>query len=138
VTVTIPPDLASALSERYELQNVLGRGGMATVYLAYDRKHRRDVALKVLRPEIAASVGADRFLKEIQIVARLVHPHILTLHDSGEADGFIYYVMPYIEGGSLRQRLEKRRPLTGAGAHPLAEWVAPEVDRALAIAAPAT
>jgi serine/threonine protein kinase len=134
VAATIPPDLASALAERYELRNVLGRGGMATVYLAYDRKHLREVALKVLRPEIAASLGADRFLKEIQIVARLVHPHILTLHDSGESEGFIYYVMPYIEGGSLRQRLEARRPLTRAG--PLGEWVAPEVDSALAIAAP--
>ncbi|MDQ3950290.1 MAG: serine/threonine protein kinase [Gemmatimonadota bacterium] len=132
----IPPDLASALPERYELRNVLGRGGMATVYLAYDRKHLREVALKVLRPEIAASLGADRFLKEIQIVARLVHPHILTLHDSGESEGFIYYVMPYIEGGSLRQRLEARRPLTSAGPGALAEWVAPEVDAVLAIAGP--
>lgn len=136
VTVTIPPDLASALPERYELRTVLGRGGMATVYLAYDRKHLREVALKVLRREIAASLGADRFLKEIQIVARLVHPHILTLHDSGEAEGFIYYVMPYIEGGSLRQRLERRQPLTSAGPLPLAESVGPEVDSALAIAEP--
>jgi serine/threonine protein kinase len=142
VTAAIPPDLATALAERYELQNVLGRGGMATVYLAYDRKHLRKVALKVLRPEIAASIGADRFLKEIQIVAQLVHPHILTLHDSGVGgrevggDAFVYYVMPYIEGGSLRQRLEKRRPLTNAAPPPLAEWVAPEVEAALAIAAP--
>ncbi|MFN2565058.1 MAG: serine/threonine-protein kinase [Gemmatimonadaceae bacterium] len=137
MTATIPPDLTSALAERYELRHVLGRGGMATVYLAYDRKHLREVALKVLRPEIAASLGADRFLKEIQTVARLVHPHILTLHDSGEAEGFIYYVMPYIEGGSLRQRLEARRPRTVPGQpHGLAELVAPEVDAALAIAAP--
>jgi serine/threonine protein kinase len=136
VTASIPPDLASALPERYELRSVLGRGGMATVYRAYDRKHLRDVAVKVLRPEIAASLGADRFLAEIQIVARLVHPHILPLHDSGEADGFIYYVMPYIDGGSLRQRLETRRPLTSAGPLPLADWVAPEVDSALAIAEP--
>jgi serine/threonine protein kinase len=137
VTATIPADLKSAIPERYELQTVLGRGGMATVYLAYDRKHLREVALKVLRPEIAASLGADRFLKEIQIVARLVHPHILTLHDSGEAEGFVYYVMPYIEGGSLRQRLEKRRPLTSASPVPsAAEWVAPEVESALAIARP--
>jgi serine/threonine protein kinase len=113
--VTIPSELASALPERYELRSVLGRGGMATVYLAYDRKHQREVALKVLRPEVAASLGVERFLTEIQIVARLVHPHILTLHDSGvgarEAggEGFVYYVMPYIEGGSLRQRLESRR-----------------------------
>jgi serine/threonine protein kinase len=136
MTATIPPDLASALAERYDLQHVLGRGGMASVYLAYDRKHVREVALKVLRPEIGASIGADRFLKEIQIVARLVHPHILALHDSGEADGFIYYVMPYIEGGSLRQLLEKRRPLTSANAPVPVDWIAPEAKRVLAIAAP--
>jgi hypothetical protein len=82
---------------------------MATVYLARDRKHERDVALKVLRPDLAASLGAERFLKEIQIAARLNHPHILTLHDSGEAGGFLYYVMPYIDGPSLRQRLERER-----------------------------
>ena len=78
---------------------------MATVYVAYDRKHHRDVALKVLRPDIASTIGAERFLNEIEIVARMVHPHILPLHDSGEAHGFIYYVMPFIDGGSLRQRL---------------------------------
>ncbi len=80
---------------------------MATVYLAHDRKHDRAVALKVLRPDLAASLGAERFLNEIQIAARLTHPHILPLHDSGEAGGFLYYVMPYIEGPSLRQRLER-------------------------------
>src|SRR5439155_1067501 len=118
----IPLDLAAALAERYELREVLGRGGMATVYLAYDRKHRRDVALKVLLPGLAAFLGVERFLKEIQVAARLTHPHILALHDSGEAGGFLYYVMPYIEGGSLRQQLAGRRP-RGA-------------DQALAIAAP--
>src|SRR2546430_3002543 len=95
---------------------------MATVYLAYDRKHRRDVALKVLLPGLAAFLGVERFLKEIQVAARLAHPHILALHDSGEAGGFLYYVMPDIEGGSLRQQLAGRRP-RGA-------------DQALAIAAP--
>src|SRR3989475_13219003 len=79
---------------------------MATVYLADDKKHYRAVALKVLLPGLAAFLGAERFLKEIQIAARLQHPHILTLHDSGEAGGFLYYVMPYIDGGSLRQQLE--------------------------------
>src|SRR5438876_1178561 len=118
----IPPDLAAALAERYELREVLGRGGMATVYLAYDRKHRRDVALKVLLPGLAAFLGVERFLKEIQVAARLTHPHILALHDSGEAGGFLYYVMPYIEGGSLRQHLAGKRP--------------PGDDQALAIAAP--
>jgi serine/threonine protein kinase len=95
---------------------------MATVYKAYDRKHQRVVALKVMRPEIATTIGADRFLKEIQIVAQLVHPHILTLHDSGEADGFVYYVMPYIDGGSLRDCMEREGRMPA--------------DRAIAIAAP--
>jgi serine/threonine protein kinase len=109
---------------------------MATVYLAYDHKHLREVAIKVLRPEIAASIGVDRFLKEIQIVARLVHPHILMLHDSGEAEGFVYYVMPHIAGGSLRQRLDGRPPLAMAGSPLASELVAPEVSAVLAIAAP--
>ena len=106
MSATIPTDLASALAARYELRRILGRGGMATVYLAYDQKHQRDVAVKVLRPEIAASLGAERFLSEIQTVARLTHPHILPLHDSGESEGFIYYVSPFIDGGSLRDLLE--------------------------------
>ena len=118
----IPPDLQAALAQRYDLQRVLGRGGMATVYLADDRKHHRQVALKVLRPDLAASIGAERFLREIEIAARLTHPHILALHDSGEAGGFLYYVMPYIEGLSLRGRLEAERRL--------------EPDAALAVAAP--
>ena len=83
----LPADLQEAVASRYELRRVLGRGGMATVYLARDLKHRRDVALKVLRPDLAASLGAERFLQEIQIAARLTHPHILALHDSGEAGG---------------------------------------------------
>src|SRR5256712_6472022 len=95
---------------------------MATVYLAADRKHRREVALKVLLPGLAAFLGAERFLREIQTAARLTHPHILALHDSGEAGGFLYYVMPYIEGASLRQRLQDARRLSG--------------EHALAIAAP--
>ena len=122
VTIDLPPDLQAALAQRYELRRVLGRGGMATVYLAYDGKHRREVALKVLLPGLAAFLGVERFLKEIQIAAGLTHPHILALHDSGEAGGFLYYVMPYIEGGSLRQRLAGGRRLS--------------VDDALAIATP--
>ena len=105
-TLEIPADLQAALAGRYTLRRVLGRGGMATVYLADDKKHYRAVALKVLLPGLAAFLGAERFLKEIQIAARLTHPHILALHDSGEAGGFLYYVMPYIDGGSLRQQLE--------------------------------
>jgi serine/threonine protein kinase len=107
-TVDIPADLQAALADRYTLRRILGRGGMATVYLADDSKHHRAVAIKVLLPGLAAFLGVERFLKEIQIAARLTHPHILALHDSGEAAGFLYYVMPYIEGGSLRQQLEGR------------------------------
>jgi len=107
----IPPELQAALAARYELRRVLGRGGMATVYLADDRKHHRQVALKVLRPDLAASLGAERFLQEIQIAARLTHPHILALHDSGEAAGFLFYVMPFIDGPSLRARIEAERRL---------------------------
>ena len=107
----IPDHLASAMGGRYRLLGELGRGGMATVYLADDLKHHRQVAIKVLRPDLAASLGAERFLKEIEIAARLTHPHILALHDSGEAGGFLYYVMPHIEGGSLRQVLERERRL---------------------------
>ena len=108
----VPADLAAALASRYDVRDVLGRGGMATVYIAYDRKHQREVALKVLRSEVSSTIGAGRFLSEIQIVARMVHPHILPLHDSGEAGGFVYYVMPFIDGGSLRDALlrEQRMP----------------------------
>ena len=97
--------LKSALANRYAVESEVGRGGMATVYLAEDLKHGRQVAIKVLHPELAASLGPDRFLREIQITARLQHPNILVLLDSGEADGLLYYVMPYVEGESLRQEL---------------------------------
>lgn len=110
----IPAELTAALARRFELGRVLGRGGMATVYLAHDARHGREVALKVFRPDLAASIGTERFLHEIQIAARLTHPHILALHDSGEAGGFLYYVMPYIEGQSLRQWLERESPCTAA------------------------
>ncbi|HYK82593.1 MAG TPA: serine/threonine-protein kinase [Gemmatimonadales bacterium] len=120
----IPSDLQAALADRYELHRLLGQGGMASVYLARDRKHRRDVALKVLLPGLAAALGVERFLKEIQIVARLTHPHILPMHDSGEAGGFLYYVMPYITGGSLRQRLIQERRLAAPAALAIATPVA--------------
>src|SRR5213083_3264889 len=103
--------LHQALAGRYTIERELGRGGMATVYLARDLKHDRPVALKVLRPELAAVLGAERFLREIRLTAQLQHPHILTLIDSGEADGFLYYVMPYVEGDSLRQRLQREGQL---------------------------
>src|SRR5216110_1385185 len=101
----------ASLAGRYTIERELGRGGMATVYLARDVKHDRPVALKVLRPELAAVLGAERFLREIRLTAQLQHPHILTLIDSGEADGCLYYVMPYVEGESLRQRLEREGQL---------------------------
>src|SRR5687767_3260386 len=103
--------LRKALSQFYTVDRELGRGGMATVYLAQDIKHDRIVALKVLHPDLAASLGPERFLREIKLAARLNHPHILPLFDSGEADGFLYYVMPYVEGESLRERLDREQQL---------------------------
>jgi serine/threonine-protein kinase len=100
------------MAERYPLERPLGRGGMATVYLARDVKHQRQVAVKVLHPELAAGLGTERFLREIRIEAGLQHPHILPLHDSGEVDGFLYYVMPYVEGESLRDRLTREGRLS--------------------------
>ena len=103
--------LNQALEGRYQIDRELGEGGMATVYLADDLKHERKVALKVLKPELAAVVGAERFLAEIKTTANLTHPHILPLFDSGEADGFLFYVMPYVEGESLRERLDREHQL---------------------------
>ena len=103
--------LATALAGRYRVERELGHGGMATVYLADDLRHQRQVAIKVLRPELGAVLGPDRFTREIGIAAKLNHPHILPLHDSGEADGLLFYVMPYVRGGSLRQRLSLERQL---------------------------
>jgi serine/threonine-protein kinase len=104
--------LNAAFSDRYTVQHELGRGGMATVFLADDLRHGRQVAIKVLHPELAAVLGPERFLKEIEIAAGLTHPHILPLHDSGEADGLLYYVMPYVEGESLRDRLDRETQLS--------------------------
>jgi TolB-like protein/Tfp pilus assembly protein PilF len=104
--------LSSALADRYRIERELGAGGMATVYLAEDLKHHRYIALKTLRANLAESMQAERFLLEIEIAAALTHPHILPLYDSGEADGLVYYVMPYVEGPSLRQRLQSGPPLT--------------------------
>ncbi|HXJ29276.1 MAG TPA: protein kinase [Gemmatimonadales bacterium] len=103
--------LSIALADRYRIERELGAGGMATVYLARDVRHDREVALKVLRPELAAVLGADRFLNEVRITARLDHPHIVTLIDSGESDGFLWYVLPYIRGESLRTMLDRERQL---------------------------
>ncbi|HEV8510238.1 MAG TPA: serine/threonine-protein kinase, partial [Gemmatimonadales bacterium] len=103
--------LAAALSGRYTIERELGEGGMAVVYRARDLKHDRLVAIKVFKPELALALGPDRFLREIKLTAQLSHPHILPLLDSGEADGLLYYVMPYVEGESLRHRLERARPV---------------------------
>jgi serine/threonine protein kinase len=103
--------LSTALADRYVIERELGAGGMATVYLAHDLRHDRKVALKVLRPELASILGGERFLTEIKTTANLQHPHILPLHDSGEADGLVFYVMPYVEGESLRDRLNREKQL---------------------------
>jgi serine/threonine-protein kinase len=103
--------LFDALSDRYKLVRELGAGGMATVYLAEDLKHSRPVAVKVLRSELGSALGRERFPREIEIIAQLSHPHILPMHDSGEAAGFLYYVMPYLEGETLRQRLQREGAL---------------------------
>ena len=126
----IPTRLAAALADRYRIERELGAGGMAAVYLAKDLKHNRDVAVKVLRPELAASLGAERFLLEIETTAGLRHPHILPLFDSGESDGFLWYVMPLVEGESLRDRLTRETQL------PVEEAVrfACEIGEALAVA----
>jgi Tol biopolymer transport system component/tRNA A-37 threonylcarbamoyl transferase component Bud32 len=107
----LPGRLAAALADRYRIERPLGQGGMATVYLAQDLKHDRQVAIKVLKPELAAVLGADRFVQEIRTTAQLQHPHILPLFDSGSADGFLYYVMPYIEGETLRTKLDREKQL---------------------------
>src|SRR5437870_1600276 len=122
--------LRAALADRYAIDRELGRGGMASVFLARDVKHDRSVAIKVLRPELAAALGAERFLREIEIAARLTHPHILPLHDSGEANGFLYYVMPYLEGESLRDRLNREQQLPVEEAVRIAREVASALNYA--------
>ena len=114
----------------YRVLRTLGQGGMATVYLVHDERHRRSVALKVLRPELAHMLGPERFLREIAIAAQLNHPHILALYDSGEADGVLYYVMPYIKGESLRQRLARERQLPIEEAVGIARQVAAALEHA--------
>src|SRR2546422_780535 len=122
--------LKAALADRYAIDRELGHGGMATVYLAQDLKHGRSVAVKVLRPELAAALGAERFLREIEIAARLTHPHILPLHDSGEAKGFLYYVMPFVDGESLRDRLNREQQLPIDEAVKIAREVATALSHA--------
>ena len=122
--------LSAALTSRYVVERELGRGGMATVYLADDVRHRRKVAIKVLRPELAAVLGAERFVHEITTTAALQHPNILPLFDSGEADGFLYYVMPYIDGDTLRAKLDRETQLGIEESVTIATVVADAVDYA--------
>src|SRR6266545_1691638 len=122
--------LSAALAGRYTIERELGAGGMATVYLAHDVRHDRKVALKVLRPELAAVIGAERFFIEIKTTANLQHPHILPLFDSGAADSFLFYVMPFIEGESLRDRLNREKQLPIAEAVRIATEIAGALDYA--------
>ena len=119
-----------ALADPYQIERELGSGGMATVYLTHDLKHDRQVALKVMRPELSAILGGERFLREIHIAAKLNHPHILPLHDSGQADGFLYYVMPHVEGESLRAKIEREKQLSIDDALVLTRQVASALDYA--------
>jgi serine/threonine-protein kinase len=125
-----PSRISGALSGHYRLEQEIGAGGMATVYLAHDIRHDRRVALKVLRPELAAVIGAERFLAEIRLTANLQHPHILPLFDSGEAESFLYYVMPFVEGESLRDRINREKQLPVDEAVRLATEVASALDYA--------
>ncbi|MEO8878763.1 MAG: protein kinase [Gemmatimonadaceae bacterium] len=128
--VDAPDRLIAALADRYRLEGVLGSGGMATVYLAQDLRHDRPVAVKVLRQELAAVIGAERFLAEIKMTAALQHPHILPLFDSGQADGFLFYVMPVIEGESLRDRLNREHQLPVEDAVRLTKEIGSALDYA--------
>ena len=122
--------LKVAIADRYVIERELGQGGMATVYLAHDVKHDRKVALKVLRPELAALIGAERFLQEIKVTANLQHSHILPLYDSGAAEGFLFYVMPYVEGETLRTRIDREKQLGVDEAVALARGVASALEHA--------
>ena len=129
--IDVHDDLAAALADRYEVERELGHGGMAIVYLARDVKHGRRVAVKVLRPDLASSVGAERFLREIGVAAKLTHPNILSLHDSGSAPGgLLYYVMPYVEGETLRDRLDREHQLPIDDALSIARQVGDALDYA--------
>jgi serine/threonine-protein kinase len=125
--------LGTSLAGRYAIERELGQGGMATVYLADDLKHRRKVAIKVLLPELGSVLGPDRFTREIRIAAALNHPHILPLYDSGEADGLLFYVMPYARGESLRQKLARERQLAIDEAIGIVRQVASALDHAHAL-----
>ncbi|HEU4955817.1 MAG TPA: serine/threonine-protein kinase, partial [Gemmatimonadales bacterium] len=122
--------LQSALDSRYAIEREIGHGGMAVVYLARDLRHDRTVAVKVLQPQLAEQLGAERFVREIRVAARLHHPHLLPLYDSGDANGFLYYVAPFVEGGSLRDRLTREGRLALGPALRLTREVADALDYA--------
>ncbi len=122
--------LIAALADRYRVSRELGVGGMATVFLAHDLRHDREVALKVLRADVADALARERFLREIHLAARLVHPHILPLYDSGEAEGFLFFVMPVVQGQTLRDRLQQEGRLTVEQAVRVAGEVADALDYA--------
>jgi serine/threonine-protein kinase len=124
------PSPNDAIDDRYRIEREIGRGGMAVVYLADDLRHRRKVAIKFIQPELAQAVGAARFLREIEIAARLTHPHIVPLFDSGESDGRLFYVMPFLEGESLRDRLQRERQLPVHDALVIARHVASALEYA--------
>src|SRR3954470_1439466 len=122
--------LSAALADRYRIEHELGQGGMATVYRARDVRHDRDVAIKVLNTELAESLGRQRFVREIRMAAKLNHPHILPLYDSGECDGFLYFVMPVMQGQTLRDRLQHERSLSVEDAVRIATEVRDALDYA--------
>src|SRR4249919_3854754 len=122
--------LRTALIERYEIDREIGRGGMATVFLARDVRHNRKVALKVLNPELGAVLGVERFLAEIEVTANLQHPNLLPLFDSGEVNGLLFYVMPYVEGESLRHRMSREKQLPVDEAVRIASAIAGALDYA--------
>ena len=128
--ISTPQRLTTALEGRYRIERELGAGGMATVYLAHDLRHERDVAIKVLYPDLGAALGGERFLSEIRTTARLQHPHILPLLDSGEADTLLYYVMPLVRGETLRARIDRERQLPIPDALRIAREVADALQHA--------
>src|SRR5512141_3358344 len=130
VTAGIPSALCDALSDRYTIERELGEGGLATVYLAHDNRHDRQVALKVLRAEQSMALGAERFDREIKVLARLRHPFVLPLHDSGEAAGALYFVMPYVDGESLRARFTRESTLSVSDVVAIARQIADALDYA--------
>src|SRR5471030_895513 len=127
---TLRTDIERELADRYAIERELGRGGMATVFSAQDLKYDRPVALKVLHPDLSMAIGAERFAREIKLVARLQHPHILQLYDSGSVNGILYFVMPLVEGGSLRERMEAGAPISLPEAVGFVRQVADALDYA--------